>query len=204
MSTSEYLPSESFPASVFEFAELGGLFERHGPRLTAILRRRIDPALGARLDAEDIVNAAFLAARRRWPAYRADRRVSEFVWLYRIVNDTFVEEWRKATASNRDVYRGANWDERGSVDLCLRLVEKGAGPATEAVRRERTTFMERAVAGLPDGDREVIRLRGYEDLSYAEIAEHLGVEESAATKRYVRALRKLKEIWQRITGESRP
>lgn len=204
MSTAEFYSSNHFPASVVELAELGALFERHGPRLLGILRRRIDPALGARLDAEDIVNAAFLAARRRWPAYRADRKVSEFVWLYRIVNDTFVEEWRRATAGNRDVYRGANWDERGSIDLCLRLVERGPGPATEAVRREQSTLMERAVAGLRDEDRDVIRLRSHEDLSYAEIAEHLGIAEAAATKRYVRALRKLKEIWQRITGESRP
>ena len=55
-----------FPSTVLEMAELGALFEAHWPRLTAIVRRRLDPSLGVRLDPEDVVNAAFLDAPRGW------------------------------------------------------------------------------------------------------------------------------------------
>lgn len=204
MSDVNALRSDVFPSSVSAVAELAELFQRHRERLVAIVRRRIDPVLATRLGADDVVAQAYLAAGRRWGVFKANRRVSDFVWLYRIVSDTFVEEWRKATAAARDVYRQAHWDEQGSIDLCGRLVAGGPGPATEAARKEQAELLRQAVGALKPEDREVIGLRSRDELSFVEIAEHLGVGVDAATKRYVRALRKLKEVWVRVSGESRP
>ena len=52
-------------------------------------------------------------------------------------------------------------------------------------------------------DREVLVLRHFEELTNAEVARELGLQESAASKRYIRALRKLKEILVRSREESR-
>jgi RNA polymerase sigma-70 factor (ECF subfamily) len=49
-------------------------------------------------------------------------------------------------------------------------------------------------------DREVLALRHFEQLSNAEASQVLGLQESAASKRYVRALRKLKEILSSMPG----
>jgi RNA polymerase sigma-70 factor (ECF subfamily) len=49
-------------------------------------------------------------------------------------------------------------------------------------------------------DREVLALRHFEQLTNAEAAQVLGVHESAASKRYVRALKKLKDILLRLPG----
>jgi RNA polymerase sigma-70 factor (ECF subfamily) len=195
--------SDGFPSSVLELAELGALFEAHWPRLVEIIRHRMDSSLGVRLDAEEIVNAAFLDARRRWTAYRADRKVSEFVWLYRIANDRLIEEWRTATRQRRDIRHNAPWPERPSVDLGLRLVAPNTSPTQAAVRGEEAELMRQSLALLREPDREVIMLRGYDDLSFREIGELLEVEENTATVRYVRALKRLKEMWTRLTGESR-
>src|SRR5262245_39199549 len=97
--------SNGLPLSVFEMAELGALFEANWARLVAIVRRRVDGSLGVQLDAEEIVNAAFLDARRRWRAFQVEKKVSAFVWLYRIVNDRVIEEWRMATRQKRDIQK---------------------------------------------------------------------------------------------------
>ena len=196
-------PREGLPSSVRDLAELGALFEAHWPRLIAIMRHRVDPSLGVRLDAEDIVNAAFLDARRRWTAYRADPKVSEFVWLYRLVNDRLVEEYRKA-ARQPDGRGNVPWPSHPSVDLGMRLVAPGTSPTQAAVRQEKVECMRHALDSLREADRQIIMLRSFEDLSFGEIGEVLGIAENTATVRYVRALRKLKDIWKRLTGESRP
>ena len=197
-------PSDGFPSSVLELAELGKLVEAHWVRLVQIVRRRMDASLGLRLDAEEIVNTAFLDARRRWTAYRTDRKVSPFVWLYRIVNDRLIEEWRTATRQKRDMRQNVPWPERPSVDLGLRLVAPDTSPTQAVVRKEQADLMKQALEELREPDREVIMLRGYDEMSFLEIGELLGVTDNTATVRYVRALRKLKTTWQRITGESRP
>ena len=43
-------------------------------------------------------------------------------------------------------------------------------------------------------DREVLALRHFEELTNSEVAETLGIEQKAASIRYIRALRRLKEI----------
>ena len=197
-------PSDGFPSSVLELAELGTLVEAHWVRLVQIVRRRMDSSLGLRLDAEEVVNTAFLDARRRWPAYRTDRKVSPFVWLYRIVNDRLIEEWRTATRQKRDIRQNVPWPERPSVDLGLRLVAPDTSPTQAVVRKEQAELMKQALEKLREPDREIVMLRGYDELSFNEIGELLGISENTATVRYVRALRKLKTTWQRITGESRP
>src|SRR5688572_24529451 len=103
-------PPDAADLTVADLAELGALFEAHGPRLVAIARRRLDDRLAAAIDPEDVVSQAFLDARRKWPAYRdPPRRVSEFVWLYGLVTDRVVAAWRAATSDKRDVNRNVAW-----------------------------------------------------------------------------------------------
>jgi RNA polymerase sigma-70 factor (ECF subfamily) len=49
-------------------------------------------------------------------------------------------------------------------------------------------------------DREILALRHFEQLSNAEAAQVLEVKESATSKRYVRAVKKLKEIIESLPG----
>jgi RNA polymerase sigma-70 factor (ECF subfamily) len=60
---------------------------------------------------------------------------------------------------------------------------------------------------MEDLDREVLALRHFEHLSNAETAQTLGIRESAASKRYIRALQRLKSILATMPGglgEMRP
>jgi RNA polymerase sigma-70 factor (ECF subfamily) len=49
-------------------------------------------------------------------------------------------------------------------------------------------------------DREVLALRHFEQLDNAETAQVLGLGESAASKRYLRALKKLKDVLTSLPG----
>ena len=195
---------DGFPGSVFDLAELGSLFDTHWPRLVAIVRRRLDNALAVRLDPEAVVNAAYLDAQRKWPAYKADRTPEPFVWLYRVVIDRLIEEWRTHTRGRRDIRREVPWPDQPSVDLGLRLQASQTSPTQAAIRAEEGETVRAALDRLKEPDREIIRLRGYDDLSFREIGDLLGVPENTATVRYVRALKRLKAEWQHLTGESRP
>jgi RNA polymerase sigma-70 factor (ECF subfamily) len=54
---------------------------------------------------------------------------------------------------------------------------------------------------LKADDREILWMRHYDDLSFKEAAAVLQVTENAATVRYVRALRRLKDLWLKLHPE---
>jgi len=60
----------SLPSTVADFAALGQLFEEHRPKLLAMVKKRMDPALLARIDAEDILQEAFQDAQRKWKSFK--------------------------------------------------------------------------------------------------------------------------------------
>ena len=74
----------SDPLSVTDLALLGQLFEEHRGRLLAMLGRRIDPSLAARVAPEEVLGEAFLDAARRWRWFRGQTAVSGYAWLYRV------------------------------------------------------------------------------------------------------------------------
>jgi RNA polymerase sigma-70 factor (ECF subfamily) len=60
--------------------------------------------------------------------------------------------------------------------------------------------VEKAMATLEPIDQEVLALRHFEELNNSEVAEVLGIEQKAASIRYVRAVRRLKEILAEVSG----
>ena len=60
--------------------------------------------------------------------------------------------------------------------------------------------LQDALNGLDPMDREVVVLRHFEELNNVEIAAVLGIEPSAASKRYLRAIRRLKAVLDQVPG----
>jgi RNA polymerase sigma-70 factor (ECF subfamily) len=73
-------------------------------------------------------------------------------------------------------------------------------PTQAAVRAELQLRVQEALNALDALDREVLTLRHFEMLSNAETAAVLGLRKSAASKRYVHALRRLKEVLGPLPG----
>jgi RNA polymerase sigma-70 factor (ECF subfamily) len=184
--------------SVANLAELAGLLEEHRPRLLAMLRRRVDPDLSVQIDADDILSDAFLQARRRWQAFREQPALTPYAWLYRIVLDCLIEAWRRATRDRRDLRKELPFPEQSSIQLGLGIVSPGTSPSQAAARHELQERMRQALALLKEQDREILWMRHFDQLSFAEAAMVLGVTESGATTRYARALRRLRDLWERL------
>jgi RNA polymerase sigma-70 factor (ECF subfamily) len=81
-----------------------------------------------------------------------------------------------------------------SADLAAQLLGKHTSPSQAAIRAELKMRLEDALNAMEPIDREVLAMRHFEQLTNVEVAEVLGIKESAASNRYVRAVKRLREI----------
>jgi RNA polymerase sigma-70 factor, ECF subfamily len=88
----------------------------------------------------------------------------------------------------------AGTDDHSTIELAGQICDPAMTPATAATQREIAARVESVVQELNEQDREIILMRHYEHLSNQEIAEVLGLNPPAASMRYLRALRRLREL----------
>src|SRR5262249_39286163 len=107
----------------------------------------------------------------------------------------------KARAAGREVslFHGA-LPQADSESLAAQLLGKLSSPSQVAMRSELQVRLQEALNSMDDLDREVLVLRHFEQLSNVETAHVLGIRERAARKRYVPALRGLKDILGTVPG----
>ena len=184
----------------------GELLMRHRERLRCMVALRLDPRLQGRIDASDVLQEAFLTASVQLSDYLKNPTLPFFLWLRLITGQRLIKLHRQflgtqAGVARRvvSVYRGA-LPEASSAALAARLLGRETRPSEAAIRAERQIRLQEALNSLDPIDREVLALRHFEQLSNAEVAEVLGLRQSAATKRYVRALQRLKETLSRMPG----
>jgi RNA polymerase sigma-70 factor (ECF subfamily) len=186
--------------------ELASLMERHRDQLQAMVAIRMDRRLRGRLDASDVVQEAYLEAIERHEDYKRSPTMSPFLWLRFIVGQRLKIVHRqhlgvKARNAGREVtlYHGA-LPEATSESLAAQLLGRLTSPSQAAVRAELQVRLQEALNSMDHIDREVVALRHFEQLSNAETAQVLGLQTRAASARYIRAIRRLKEILVAIPG----
>jgi RNA polymerase sigma-70 factor (ECF subfamily) len=187
--------------AVADMETLAELFQQYRDRLLAMVQRRLDPALRARIDPEGILSDAFIRAQRQWDRMRDHPQRQLYPWFYRLVLDCLIAAWHRHHRGLRDVDRDVPFPERSSICLALNLINSHTTPTAEARRRELEVQMKQALSLLKETDRQILWMRHYDDLSFAEAAQVLGIGESAATLRYVRALKRLKTLWLQLHPE---
>ena len=97
------------------------------------------------------------------------------------------------------LYRGA-LPAASSAALAAQLLGRHTSPTQAVVRAERILRVQEALNALDPIDREILSLRHFEELTAAEAARVLGIEESAAAKRYFRAFKRLKDVLAAMPG----
>jgi len=187
-------------------AALNALLTRHRDRLCRMVEMRLDTRLQARLDASDVVQEAYVDVTARLEEYLRDPKLPLFLWLRLVVGERLVRLHRHHLgAQMRDagrevsLYRGA-LPAASSAALAAQLLGRHTSPTQAVVRAERILRVQEALNTLDPVDREVLSLRHFEELTAAEAAQVLGIEESAAAKRYFRALKRLKKILAAMPG----
>jgi RNA polymerase sigma-70 factor (ECF subfamily) len=189
-----------------EQAALNDIFAQYQERLRRMVDMRLDRRLQARLDAADVVQDAFVEVAQRFSEYLADPKLPLLLWLRLVVGERLMKLHRHHLgAQMRDaglevsIYREA-LPAASSAALAAHLLGKYTSPTRAAVRAERMLRVQEALNTLNPIDREILSLRHFEQLTRAEAAQSLGIEEAAAAKRYVRALKRLKEVLAGMPG----
>jgi RNA polymerase sigma-70 factor (ECF subfamily) len=178
----------------------GALLTRHRQRLRCMVALRMDRRLQGRLDPSDVLQEAFLAASAQLPDYVRNPAIPFYLWLRLVTGQRLAALHRHHLGTKqRDAGREVSLDggavpDATSAALAAQIVGREPRPSEAAARAERARRLEAALETLEPAEREVLALRHFEQLENQEAAHVLGLSESAASKRYVRALQKLKTL----------
>jgi len=123
---------------------------------------------------EDLTSTVFLKALDRLGQFHGG---SFRAWIYQIARTTLIDHQRSQRPVSELIDASAPFDLEANIDRKLNL---------ERVRS--------ALAMLTDEQREVVLLRVWDELPYAEIAQLLGRTESACKTSFSRSLHQLKSL----------
>jgi RNA polymerase sigma-70 factor, ECF subfamily len=182
------------------------LFARERGRLRRMVQLRLDHRLRGRVDASDVLQEAYLDVARRAEEYLADPDMPPFLWLRFLTAQRLMALHRhhlgaKAHDAGREVslHHGA-LPQATSASLAAMLLGHLTSPTLAARRAEMQLQLREALDGMDEIDREVLTLRHFEELSNDEVAHWLGISKRAASKRYIRALHRFKEMLATLPG----
>lgn len=183
---------------------LAELYAQHRDKLRRMVQLRLDHRLAGRVSPSDVLQEAYIDAVKRIDHYFEKPDQPFFGWLRLIVGQRLADVHREHLAQKRAVSNEVPMDRTapGADSACLAacLLGSGTSPSNAAARTESYAQLERALDQMDPLDREVLALRHFEELSNTETAELLGIQPAAASKRYVRALARLKQILETIPG----
>ncbi|WP_342374661.1 RNA polymerase sigma factor [Myxococcus stipitatus] len=161
----------------------------------ALVRRHRTPVfnfilrfVGQRARAEDVLQETWLKVVRSAGEYQAKARFT--TWVYTIARNLCVDSARKESyrqaASLESPVKGENGEEGRALSDAL--PDSGASPERGAFNARLRPLLERALAALPEEQREVFVLREYSGIPFKDIAEVTGVSENTVKSRMRYAL----------------
>lgn len=177
-------------------------FQTAKQRLHRIANFRMDYRLRGRVDESDVIQETYVRAAQRLDRYLENPEVPFFVWLRTELNQKLIEIHRQhVLAGKRDVRKEQKINHahtgQTSIALAAHLVGQMTSASQLLERAEQIETLQKSLEEMNEMDREVIALRHFEELSNVETAEILGIETSAASKRYLRALKRMREIFEK-------
>ncbi len=180
------------------------LLDRHRDAVRRMIQMRLDRAVARRVDASDVVQDVMMEASQRLSDYMQNPSMPFHLWLRQLAKDRIIDMHRRhRAAKRRSVDReqnlsGLGSDEQSAADLAALLKDAELTPAAAALRKEMEERFLLALDQLEENDREIVVMRHFEHLGNSEVAEALQLSSPAAGMRYLRAIRRLKEI---LSGE---
>lgn len=184
---------------------VNALLERHRDALRRMIDMRLDRHVQGRIDASDIVQDVLIEANRRLPDYLQQQAMPFHLWLRHLAKDRLIDAHRRhRVAAKRSVDReqplvaGGGMD-RSTLELAGQLCDPERTPAAAAAWNELQQQFQQALEELEEQDREIVLMRHFEKLSNSEAAEALGLSKPAASMRYLRAVRRLRQVLSETT-----
>lgn len=185
------------------------LMDRHRNALRQLVRMRLDRKIQRRVDVSDVVQDVLVEANRRLQVYVENPIMPFHLWLRQIARDRIIDAHRRHRVSaKRSVDReqpvvSPQGQDQSSYQLAALIGDRQLTPAEAALQKEIAGQVEHAITMLNESDSEIIIMRHYEMLSNQDIASALDLTEPAASMRYLRAIRRLKEVLEEVTSNNR-
>ena len=161
---------------------LNYLYERCAGRLLAFIRLRLGRDLRGRLESRDILQATLLKSLEHVGELRADETRSVMAWLARIAEHEIRDCADFHHRQRRDAAREVVLEE----DAPLPALTRSA--LSRVILGEQAERLEEALESLSFAHREIILLRKFEELSFAEIGERMGKTQDACRMLLARAM----------------
>ncbi len=182
-------------------ARWGQFLSAHRKRLRRMVALRLDQRLRGRIDPSDVIQEAFLEATERRREYaRQSGPMSPFLWLrFLTLQRLQIVHHQQLGTKSRDAGRDvsintATSPAASSAALATQLLGRDTRASDVAILAERKRRLLEVLERMEAIDREVLVLRHFEQLTNGECARVLGLGESAATKHYLRALGRLRDV----------
>jgi len=184
------------------------LLEKHRAPIRRLVQLRLDRKVQRRVDVSDVVQDVMIEASGRLEKYLSNPSMAFHLWLRQIAWDRIIDTYRRHRVSaKRNMDReqpmaAPAGPDQSTMELAVQLCDPGLTPSAAATQREIAAKVEAAIDKMDEQDQEIILMRHYEHLSNLEIAEVLGLNPPAASMRYLRAVRRLREMLQEEGDES--
>jgi RNA polymerase sigma-70 factor (ECF subfamily) len=195
-------------ARLGEEGALSELFDLHQPRLVRMVELRLDASLRRRLDPADVVQEAWVDVVERFPEWCTKEALPFHVWLRLTTSQALAQAQRRHLATGkRDAQREVAGPQHSrpsitAMSAANAFIASATSPTQAAQREELRACVLAALEELDEMDREIVSLRHFEGLSNEEAAAELAIEPAAASKRFVRALLRLKPALQALAPEA--
>ena len=163
---------------------ISSLIEKYSRRVRDYIRMMVKDTDVA----DDIFQETFIKAVRVIDEGRYADKGKFLSWVLRIAHNQVIDHFRAGRAAATVGESSAGYNILGTMRFAERTVE-------DSIVAEQTSAEVRAlVEELPDEQREVVRMRYYEGLSFKEIAEHTGVSINTALGRMRYALINMRQM----------
>ncbi len=179
---------------------LAEVWQENRERIARLLSARMPDALLRRMGVDDMLQEVYLACGRRMNFLRESGELPLYVKMRRVALQTLADMERKhLAAGKRDVLKEVdlmptNSDRTDYTDAWAQFADTISSPRTHLERMERQATTRRVLQQLPKNDREILELRHFEELSNTECAAVLEITQKTASIRYVRALKRFRDL----------
>lgn len=178
-------------------AALEQLVRAQLPWIQARVRERLGAELRQKAESVDFVQEALIDFLEYGPRFELESEAQLRALLARIVENNIRDAHRHLRRKRRDIRR----EQAPGQESVLQLEPAAPSmqrPSRVLDREERMAWIRLGLELLEPEDRQVLELRDWEERSFVEIAQELGIGESAARMRYQRALPKLAKNVERL------
>lgn len=181
------------PARAGDVAAYWQLADSYRPYLKAVAAGMLGNRLAGKVDVSDVVQEGLVVAFEQLANFRGQDAAQWQGWVLAIVKSQAQKQLRYWQQEKRDVHRqqalaiGSSGEQQLAADT--------SDPAQRVVRREQTAWLLAVIDRLPSDYREVLQLRSFEDLPYADVAVRMRRSEGAVRVLWARAVQRLRDEW---------